>query len=620
MKNKKILAGALMGLCLVAVATFSPKAAEAAYFRDLTIGSTGADVAELQTFLVEKGQLVMPAGVPKGYFGPLTRAALARYQASVGIAPAVGYFGPITRAHLAYNPSPNPSPNPDDDDDDLSGGEGDIRDFDVLGNPGNETVDEGDTEEVFGFEFEAEDSDLRVERLEMLASTTDTGTDRPWEVIESARLYMDGDEVAEVSDLDDEDSWNEEDDDVYSFRFDDIDEIVREGDTARFIVEFTAVNNIDSADDPTEIELSIADDGLRVVDAEGINIYEGDEDDTRTVTFGEAEGGDLDLSIDEDDNEDRTVFVDEDSDTDGVEIMRFTIEANASDNFIDELQVQLTALGTTTQLSQVISNLTLEVDGDEIASESVPSGSSPVTVTFDDLEDDFVIDEDDEVEVVIFADIVEQEGNYGQGYRFEASVAGSGIEAEDGNGDDVTLSGSVTGGEIELRTEGLNVEFLESNTTRNNGQNPGEADTVTMTIDFEVTANGEDVWIDGDTIATTSPTSHSSTDGVAWASSSDSVGMSTTTAVTAIVTPDDGYRSADVNTSGDKRLVIRDGNTRQFRLTVTMAAGQDNAIAGIELTGIKWDANPSGDTGFDNLYDFDLGEFRTGIVTGLNIR
>ena len=67
---------------------------------DLTMGSTGPQVVALQSFLESKGFLVMPVGVAKGYFGGLTRAALARYQASVGIAPAVGYFGPITRARL----------------------------------------------------------------------------------------------------------------------------------------------------------------------------------------------------------------------------------------------------------------------------------------------------------------------------------------------------------------------------------------------------------------------------------------------------------------------------------------------------------------------------------------
>ncbi|MDO8569313.1 MAG: peptidoglycan-binding domain-containing protein [bacterium] len=68
---------------------------------NLTIGSTGTDVVALQTYLVNNGYLVMPAGVSKGYFGNLTRAAVARWQAANGITPAVGYFGPISRRTIA---------------------------------------------------------------------------------------------------------------------------------------------------------------------------------------------------------------------------------------------------------------------------------------------------------------------------------------------------------------------------------------------------------------------------------------------------------------------------------------------------------------------------------------
>jgi hypothetical protein len=37
------------------------------------------------------------------YFGVLTRVALAEFQGSVGISPALGNFGSTTRAYLAAN-------------------------------------------------------------------------------------------------------------------------------------------------------------------------------------------------------------------------------------------------------------------------------------------------------------------------------------------------------------------------------------------------------------------------------------------------------------------------------------------------------------------------------------
>ncbi len=80
------------------------------FTRDLTIGSTGSDVTALQNILVTKGFLAMPAGVAKGSFGTATQAALARYQASLGIYPANGYFGQTTRAKVNLSPTATPSP------------------------------------------------------------------------------------------------------------------------------------------------------------------------------------------------------------------------------------------------------------------------------------------------------------------------------------------------------------------------------------------------------------------------------------------------------------------------------------------------------------------------------
>jgi hypothetical protein len=67
---------------------------------NLTIGSTGAGVTSLQAFLIAQGDLTA-VSAPTGYFGTLTQAALAKYQAAHGISPAAGFFGLITRAYLA---------------------------------------------------------------------------------------------------------------------------------------------------------------------------------------------------------------------------------------------------------------------------------------------------------------------------------------------------------------------------------------------------------------------------------------------------------------------------------------------------------------------------------------
>jgi hypothetical protein len=69
------------------------------FSKDLTIGSTGMEVTCLQQALIAGG-FSIPAGAT-GYFGSQTRTAVASWQSSKNIAPAVGYFGPISRA--AFN-------------------------------------------------------------------------------------------------------------------------------------------------------------------------------------------------------------------------------------------------------------------------------------------------------------------------------------------------------------------------------------------------------------------------------------------------------------------------------------------------------------------------------------
>jgi peptidoglycan hydrolase-like protein with peptidoglycan-binding domain len=64
---------------------------------DLYYGITSPEVKCLQQFLSNLGTKIYPEGLVTGYFGPLTQAAVKRYQALQGII-ATGYFGTLTRA------------------------------------------------------------------------------------------------------------------------------------------------------------------------------------------------------------------------------------------------------------------------------------------------------------------------------------------------------------------------------------------------------------------------------------------------------------------------------------------------------------------------------------------
>jgi hypothetical protein len=81
----------------------------AIFTRNLSVGAVGADVQMLQMYLNTHGFLVASSGPGSlehetTTFGMLTRSALAKFQASVGITPAAGYFGLKTRAYFVAHP------------------------------------------------------------------------------------------------------------------------------------------------------------------------------------------------------------------------------------------------------------------------------------------------------------------------------------------------------------------------------------------------------------------------------------------------------------------------------------------------------------------------------------
>lgn len=65
--------------------------------QDMSLGSTGQNVVVLQGLLSELGYLHVPIGIPFGYYGPLTKKAVADYQSALNVSPQSGYFGPLTK-------------------------------------------------------------------------------------------------------------------------------------------------------------------------------------------------------------------------------------------------------------------------------------------------------------------------------------------------------------------------------------------------------------------------------------------------------------------------------------------------------------------------------------------
>lgn len=96
--HKKILLFAALFICASAATTVDAAA------RSLSLGMSGSDVTALQTGLIAKGALA--AGKATGYFGPLTLAAVQKFQCDSGIVcsgSSYGLAGPRTQAALGIS-------------------------------------------------------------------------------------------------------------------------------------------------------------------------------------------------------------------------------------------------------------------------------------------------------------------------------------------------------------------------------------------------------------------------------------------------------------------------------------------------------------------------------------
>ncbi len=83
-----------------------PASAAAAFLSNLSVGSSGSDVTELQAILKQQGFF---SGAPTGYFGVQTEAAVKAFQRAHSI-DAVGAVGPSTRAVLNALPASSAAP------------------------------------------------------------------------------------------------------------------------------------------------------------------------------------------------------------------------------------------------------------------------------------------------------------------------------------------------------------------------------------------------------------------------------------------------------------------------------------------------------------------------------
>lgn len=575
----------IAGIFAVVAFALTAVSANAAFTRSLTLGSTGADVIELQTLLESKGFLTIPAGTSKGYFGAMTQSALAKFQAANGIAPATGYFGPITMAKVAAMGTTTPGSTSTGD---LSGGEASLESFDLSSGDDSE-VEEGASADIAEIEFDVEDADVVINRIDLAlvasVSTPDNEEKDPWDTFDSITLSVDGDEIAEM-DLDDEDMYLDED--AGTIRLSNIDFKVEEGETATIVVALTAQNSVDGADaDAAEWTINVLENGVRATDAEGLTQEIGDETDT--VTFDivvEGDGEALNVSTSKEDPEATTLKVEDNAKSDTHSIFAFDLEAEESDIELDSVEI-IVETGTAAVID-VVSEFVLEIDGEEFDDWTASStGATSSVITFD-IDGDFTVDADSEVLVVLMAELKAANGtNYAtSGETISANIADLAINGE--GADDVDSDGVAAGEEHALEIAGIIVDesgFADKGSDDNNDANTSRDYTFT----FEVEAFEEDFYI-----ATSSITVFVE-------------GAGTTT------------DSFTVDSTGDEDtdgvFTVSEGTTETFTVVVTIS---DVSTAGqyrVGLDSVNYTENSNGTSGLAGPKDVLNSDFRTAYAT-----
>lgn len=588
------------------------------FTQNLTVGSTGTEVKNLQVFLnLSADTQVAAAGVgSKGFetstFGPATKAAVMKFQAKyaaevltpAGLTAPTGYWGALTRAKAnalcagqvppVVVPGPGTTPSPV-----LKGTDGSIANVTEITSYNNEEVSEGqDNVKVLGMEVEAtNDGDIALKSMKVsFTFGSADASDNLDDYIEKVSIYQGSTKVgsADVSD------FSESTGNVFSKTITLSNAIVRADQTEKFYVAVDSVSNMDSADFDADWTVDVEnirfEDGSGVVTTETDFELDGMNVPIDFVDFATAADTDLHISLDSTSPDAGIVMVDDTSNTDDVVLLKGKIKANGdSDVTIDELPITFTLASGTQAISDVASSFTLKLGSEEFT-ENAPSTVSAATVTFDNL--DFKIDAGQTVSFTVLANInAIDDVDFDEGDKLTASLTSTNrnyIDAENEEGDQLSDStektGTATGAAQEFRTSGISASLVSA-TADENTNDGSDNDSVTYNIKFKVTATGDDVYV-------------SSLVANAVTYAIDRSGTATTDAdINAVLV----NNTDDTKTSVGNYL-IEDGETNTFTLTIAWTPNQDGLYRAA-LTGIKWDT--SDDTSPANTYTSNLDSFKT---------
>ncbi len=466
------------------------------FTRDLTIGSHGTDVTALQTWLISKG-FTISAGAT-GYFGAQTKAALAAWQAANGVSPAAGYFGAITRAKVASMSSTTTTTTTTTTTGTtgtLNGGEGSLDNFKIVGAT-NTSLNASDSDTVYGFEFKATGSDLMVSRVDYdVYNSNGTGATRPWSIFKTATLMHGNTTVASV-DASNMSNWSEDGtgsngNQIYRVRFDNLKDVVTLGSTADYYLQLSTQNAISNSNTGGTYTVFLASQGVRATDARGLQQYSTTGTTNATVSVSNSTTGSLVLSTGSDNPQTSTVQASTNAQTSGVVLTTFTLQAKDAD--VTVYTIPVTVATTSATATNSVRSFKLYQGSTLVDTESVGAGASN-NFTFKNL--NVKIPAGSTQSFSVKADINSVDGTTvpeGSSVKINVNTAGS-FDAVNASGDQVTVTGSVTGNVITFKTIGVTFDATPSTSATVSAIGTSGTQQGTFTFTFNVTAFGQDIY------------------------------------------------------------------------------------------------------------------------------
>ncbi len=593
--------------------------------RDLSVGSTGADVMKLQQFLNANADTRVSAsgvgsvGMETEYYGPATAAAVSKFQvmhraevlSPAGLVNPTGYFGPGTRAKAnslcvattsggstSGGSTTGGSTEEEEEESSELSGEASLDSFEM--DTEESSVEEGESDVVVGMiSVEFEDGDASISRLDM--TLTHGTSDQPWDAFETVSLWVDGDMVAEM-DASDEDEYLDED--TGEIRFSGLDIVAMEGEEVEIAVAVSVQNNLDSTE---QGDWTVTPTSMRFFDADGVATTETSNLDGEAEFEVEVAGAneEVKLSLGSSNPDATDIVVDTDTDTNDVTVMVADVEAEDNDIELQTVVVRIDTVGAST--TDVIDEVRVEIDGQSFDAESLgtetdyaignntgngvtegyserASATTSVWYLFD-IDGDVVIDEDSEVAMEVIVDLNDTDDGvrYANGTTIQAQVTSVERNVWEAEGaEDLgtsQFSGTAVGDEHTLVAEGILVPadgFSSEVDTLGTNDTIGE-----FTLEFEVTAVEGDFYI---TDTATSTASTTQADGVQFAVDG-TVGAGT---VSASLTS-----TADEDTTGV--YTVREGETETFTLVVTIDPASTGTFS-VELASLFYSEDTDGIT------------------------